>query len=82
VGCCVAMTHGPGRESYWNPCSEVPSPPYVLARLSPDRTADQFPIWDHIARVDGSVSVALKTVDVDRVAGIVWWSVETKKQIA
>jgi hypothetical protein len=50
--------------------------------LSPDRTADQFPIWDHIARVDGSVSVALKTVDVDRVAGIVWWSVETKKQIA
>lgn len=45
-------------------------------------TADQFPIWDHIGGVDGSVSVAFKTVDLDRVAGIVWRSVETKKQIA
>ena len=47
-----------------NSYSVVSSPPYVLARLSPDRAAGQFHIWDRIGRVDGCVSV-FKIVDVD-----------------
>lgn len=54
-------------------------PLYVLARLSPDRTAGQLPIWNRTGRVDGSVSVAFKTVDVDRAAGFVWQSVDESR---
>ena len=54
----------------------APSPPYVRAQLSQDRTAGRFPlaIWDRIVILDGSVSVAFKTVGavVDRAAGMVW----------
>ena len=52
------------------------SAPYVFAQLSQDRTAGRFPlaIFDRISVVDGSVSVAFKTIDgvVDQAAGIVW----------
>jgi hypothetical protein len=41
--------------------------------------AAQFPIWDRIGRADGSVSVAFKTVDVDRAAGTVWQSVDESR---
>ena len=60
-------------------CNVVASPEYVLARLSPDYTAALFPIWDRIGRVDGSVSVVSKPVDVDRAAGIVWRPVEESR---
>jgi hypothetical protein len=54
----------------------APSPPYVLAQLSTDRIAGRFPmaICDRIPVLDGSVSVAFKTVDgaIDQAAGIVW----------
>jgi hypothetical protein len=74
---CVATTMT-GACISGNSYSVVSSPPYVLARLSPNRTAGQFPIWDRIGRVDGCVSVTFRIVDVDR-AGIVWGSVEWKK---
>jgi hypothetical protein len=73
----VAMTHD-GAPPRWEIVRDesAPSPPYVLAQLSRDRTAGRFPlaIWDRIAILDGSVSVAFKTVDgaVDQAAGIVW----------
>lgn len=58
--------HDGGVHHRGNSYSVVSSPPYVLAPLSPDRTAGQFPIWDRIGRVDGCVSVTFKIVDVDR----------------
>jgi hypothetical protein len=73
----VAMTHD-GAPPRWEIVRDesAPSPPYVLAQLSRDRTAGRFPlaIWDRVAILDGSVSVAFKTVDgaVDQAAGIVW----------
>jgi hypothetical protein len=71
------MTHN-GAAPRWEIVRDesAPSPPYVLAQLSQDRTAGRFPIavWDWIAILDGTVSVAFKTVDgaVDQAAGIVW----------
>jgi len=73
----VAMTHN-GAPPRWEIVRDesAPSPPYVVAQLSQDRTAGRFPlaIWDRIAVLDGTVSVAFKTVDgvVDQAAGIVW----------
>ena len=73
----VAMTHD-GAPPRWEIVRDesAPSPPYVLAQLSQDRTAGRFPlaIWDRIVILDGSVSVAFKTVDgvVDQAAGMVW----------
>ena len=73
----VAMTHD-GAPPRWEIVRDesAPSPLYVLAQLSQDRTAGRFPlaIWDRIVILDGSVSVAFKTVDgvVDQAAGIVW----------
>ena len=53
-----------------------PSPPYVLAQLSQDRTAGRFPlaIWSGTSIRNGEVSVAFKTVSgaIDQAAGIVW----------
>ena len=76
-GWSVAMTHDGGAPRWEVRRDEsAPSPPYVLAQLSQDRTAGRFPlaIWDRIAILDGSVSVAFKTVGgaVDQAAGIVW----------
>ena len=71
------MTHN-GAAPRWEIVRDesAPSPPYVFAQLSQDHTAGRFPlaIWDGIAILDGSVSVAFKTVDgaVDQAAGIVW----------
>jgi hypothetical protein len=76
-GWSVAMTHD-GAAPRWEIVRDesAPRPPYVLAQLSEDRTAGRFPlaIWDRVAILDGSVSVAFKTVDgaVDQAAGIVW----------
>ena len=71
------MTHNGGAPKWEIVRDEsAPSPPHVLAQLSQDRTAGRFPlaIWDRTSTVDGSVSVAFKTVDgaVDQAAGIVW----------
>src|SRR5215472_11541837 len=76
-GWSVAMTHQGGAPRWELTRDEsAPSPPYVLAQLSPDRTAGRFPlaIWERLTIRDGSVSVAFKTVDgtVDQAAGIVW----------
>jgi len=76
-GWSVAMTHDGGAPRWEVVRDEsAPSPPYVLAQLSQDRTAGRFPlaIWDRISILDGSVSVAFKTVGgvVDQAAGIVW----------
>jgi len=76
-GWSVAMTHNGGAPRWEIVRDEsAPSPPHVLAQLSQDRTAGRFPlaIWDRTSTVDGSVSVAFKTVDgaVDQAAGIVW----------
>jgi hypothetical protein len=71
------MTHS-GAAPRWEIVRDesAPSPPYVLAQLSQDRTAGRFPlaVWDRIAILDGSVSVGFKTVygTVDQAAGIVW----------
>jgi hypothetical protein len=76
-GWAVAMTHA-GGEPRWQIVSDpgAPSPPYVLAQLSQDRTAGRFPlaIWTGAAIRNGEVSVAFKTVSgtVDQAAGIVW----------
>lgn len=73
----VAMTHA-GGEPRWQIVSDpgAPSPPYVLAQLSQDRTAGRFPlaIWSGAAIRDGEVSVAFKAVSgaIDQAAGIVW----------
>lgn len=76
-GWTVAMTHDGGAPRWEIVRDEsAPSPPYVLAQLSQDRTAGRFPlaIWDRAFVLDGTVSVAFKTVDgvVDQAAGIVW----------
>jgi len=77
LGWTVAMTHD-GAAPRWEIVRDqsAPSPPYVLAQLSADRTAGRFPliIWDRIAVRDGEASVAFKAVDgtVDQAAGIVW----------
>jgi hypothetical protein len=76
-GWSVAMTHD-GDAPRWEIMRDesAPSPPYVLAQLSQDRTAGRFPlaIWNRVVILNGSVSVAFKTVDgaVDQAAGIVW----------
>src|SRR5215467_16225567 len=65
-GRSIAMTHDGGAPRWEIVRDEsAPSPPYVFAQLSPDRTAGRFPlaIWDRIAVLDGSASVAFKTMD-------------------
>ena len=76
-GWSVAMTHDGGAPRWEIARDEsAPSPAHVLAQLSQDRTAGRFPlaIWDRTTILNGSVSVAFKTVDgaVDQAAGIVW----------
>jgi hypothetical protein len=77
TGWSVAMTHT-GAEPRWQILSDpgAPSPPYVLAQVSQDRTAGRFPlaIWNGVTIRNGEVSVAFKTVSgtVDQAAGIVW----------
>ena len=76
-GWTAAMTHA-GGETLWQIVSDpsAPSPPYVLAQLSQDRTAGRFPlaIWSGAVIRNGEVSVVFKTVSgtVDQAAGIVW----------
>jgi hypothetical protein len=54
----------------------APTPPYVLAQTSQDRTAGRFPVavWEGVSVRNGEVSVAFKTVAgvIDQAAGIVW----------
>src|SRR5215472_1141864 len=76
-GWSAAMNHDGGAPRWEIVRDEsAPSPPYVLAQLSRDRTAGRFPlaIWERIVILNGYVSVAFKTVDgvVDQAAGIVW----------
>jgi len=77
AGWTVAMTHD-GAAPQWEIVRDqsAPSPPYVLAQVSRDRTAGRFPmaIWGATAIRNGEVSVAFKNVDgtVDQAAGIVW----------
>jgi len=71
------MTHA-GGEPHWQIVRDLsaPSPPFVFAQTSQDRTAGRFPVavWDALSIRDGEVSVAFKTVSgtVDQAAGIVW----------
>ena len=77
AGWTVAMTHV-GGEPRWEIARDpsAPSPPFVFAQTSQDRTAGRFPlaIWGGASIRDGEVSVAFKTVSgmVDQAAGIVW----------
>jgi len=76
-GWSVGMTHA-GGEPHWQIVRDLsaPSPPFVFAQTSQDRTAGRFPVavWDALSIRDGEVSVAFKTVSgtVDQAAGIVW----------
>src|SRR6266581_3233222 len=64
-GWIIAMTHA-GGEPHWQIVRDTtaPSPPYVLAQISRDRTAGRFPlaVWDGSSIRNGEVSVAFKTV--------------------
>lgn len=76
-GWTVAMTHDGGAPKWEIVRDESsPSPPYVFAQVSQDKTAGRFPlaIWDKASLRDGEVSVAFKAVagTVDQAAGIVW----------
>jgi hypothetical protein len=77
IGWSVAMTHA-GSQPRWQIVrdSSAPSPPFVFAQTSQDRTAGRFPlaIWDGASIRDGEVSVAFKTISgtVDQAAGVVW----------
>lgn len=77
AGWTVAMTHA-GGEPRWEITRDAgaPSPPFVLAQTSQDRTAGRFPlaIWGGASIRDGDVSVTFKTVSgtIDQAAGIVW----------
>jgi len=76
-GWTVAMTHA-GGEPQWQITRDAsaPSPPFVVAQISQDKTAGRFPlcIWNRASIRNGEVSVAFKTVSgsVDQAAGIVW----------
>jgi hypothetical protein len=77
AGWTVAMTHA-GPPPRWEIVRDesAPSPPFVLAQISRDKTAGRFPlvIWDKVTTRNGEASIAFKTVDgtVDQAAGIVW----------
>jgi hypothetical protein len=76
-GWTVAMTHGGGAPEWQIRRDDTaPSPPYVLAQTSQDKTAGRFPlaIWEGAAILNGEVGVAFKAVDgvIDQAAGIVW----------
>jgi hypothetical protein len=77
TGWTVAMTHL-GAAPEWQVLRDEsgPSPRFVLAQTSRDRTAGRFPlaIWQGATIRNGEVSVAFKAVDgmVDQAAGIVW----------
>ncbi len=76
-GWTVAMTHA-GGDPQWQIARDAsaPSPPFVLAQTSQDKTAGRFPlcIWNGASIRNGEVSVAFKTISgtVDQAAGIVW----------
>jgi Domain of Unknown Function (DUF1080) len=76
-GWTVAMTHV-GGEPKWQIVTDpgAPSPPFVFAQVSQDRTAGRFPlaIWGGTSIRNGDVSVAFKAVSgtVDQAAGLVW----------
>jgi Domain of Unknown Function (DUF1080) len=77
AGWTIAMTHA-GGEPRWEIARDpgAPSPPFVLAQVSQDRTAGRFPlaIWGGASIRNGEVTVAFKAVSgtVDQAAGIVW----------
>jgi hypothetical protein len=77
AGWTVAMTHA-GGEPRWEiaPDPSAPSPPFVFAQISQDRTAGRFPlaVWGGASIRNGEISVAFKTVSgtVDQAAGIIW----------
>jgi hypothetical protein len=73
----VAMTHA-GGEPRWQITRDAsaPSPPFVLAQTSRDKTAGRFPlcVWSGALIRNGEVSVGFKAISgtVDQAAGIVW----------
>jgi hypothetical protein len=76
-GWIVAMTHDGGAARWQIVRDETaPSPPFVLAQTSQDKTAGRFPlaIWNGASIQDGEVSVAFRTISgtVDQAAGVVW----------
>jgi hypothetical protein len=76
-GWTVAMTHDGGAPEWQIRRDDTaPSPPYVLAQTSRDKTAGRFPlaIWEGAAILNGEVGVAFKTMGgvIDQAAGIVW----------
>jgi hypothetical protein len=77
TGWTVAMTHEGGAPRWQiTRDASAPSPPYVLAQASQDKTAGRFPlaVWNGASIRNGKVSVAFKTVSgtVDQAAEIVW----------
>ena len=76
-GWSVSMTHA-GGQPQWRIVRDpsAPSPPFVFAQTSEDRTAGRFPlaVWNGASIRNGEVSVAFKTISgiVDQAAGIVW----------
>ncbi len=71
------MTHD-GRAPGWEAVRDEssPSPPYVFAQLSQNKTAGRFPlaIGDGASLLYGEIRAAFKAVagTVDQAAGIVW----------
>lgn len=76
-GWTSALTHR-GALPAWEIARDTnaPSPPFVLAQTSQDRTAGRFPlaIWGGASIRNGEVGVAFKAISgtVDQAAGIVW----------
>lgn len=77
AGWSVAMT-GQGGPPQWEILRDdsAPSPPYVLAQVSSDRTSGRFPLAIHETSLlkDAEVQVRFKPIEGerDRAAGIVW----------
>jgi hypothetical protein len=73
----VAMTHS-GSAPQWQVVRDLtaPSPPFVIAQISKDKTAGRFPlaVWDRASIRDGEIRVSFKTVSgtVDQAAGVLW----------
>jgi hypothetical protein len=77
LGWTVAMTHAGGPPEWQIRRDDTaPSPPFVFAQTSRDKTAGRFPlaIWEGASILNGEAGVSFKTVDgaIDQAAGIVW----------
>lgn len=77
AGWTMAMTHEGGGAQWQIVRDETaPSPPFVLAQTSQDKTAGRFPlaVWGGASIREGEVSVSFKTMSgtIDQAAGVVW----------